>query len=292
VRVAPAARVTWDAGDRYLDAAALTLRQNGRILGGREVTLGSLGPGASVVQPPADASALGALNRALERRGVPWRYGDPVGLLQVSDSGPLVGREEVRRRYRLEYAGGAAHGILATVAGQPWIARSGDVVLLGSRVDPEWTALPLSAGFVPLVDALVNRVARGEQATIAASPGAPVLLPDLATAVRLGDHQWPVEGGAPFRPPGLGTYFLLAGADTIGAIAANLDPRESDLAPATDAAIHGLWPGARIVAPAEARAASFAAGARGDLRGPLLWAALLFGLTEIALASGRRRKRP
>ena len=47
----------------------------------------------------------------------------------------------------------------------------------------------------------------------------------------------------------------------------------------------------RIVAPAAARAASFAAGARGDLRGPLLWAALLLGLIEVALASGRRRKR-
>jgi aerotolerance regulator-like protein/VWA domain-containing protein len=290
VRVAPVAGVTWDATDRYLDAAAATLRQNGRIVDGREVTLGGLGAGASVVQPPAEASALGALNRALERRGVLWRYSDPVGLLQVSDSGPLVGREEVRRRYRLEYTGGAPRGVLATVAGQPWIARSGDIVLLGSRLEPEWTALPLSAGFVPLVDALVNRLARGEQASISASPGAPVLLPDLATEVRLDDHRWTVEGGAPFRPPGVGTYFLLAGADTLGAIAVNVDPRESDLTPATDAAIHGLWPDVRIVGPDGARAAAFAAGARGDLRGPLLWAALLFGLIEIALASGRHRK--
>jgi hypothetical protein len=140
------------------------------------------------------------------------------------------------------------------------------------------------------VDALVNRLARGEEATIPASPGAPVFLPDIATGVRLDDRNWSVEGGAPFRPPAIGTYFILAGADTVGAIAVNVDPRESDLVPATDATIRGLWPEARIVAPAGARAASFAAGARGDLRGPLLWAALLLGLIEVALASGRRRR--
>jgi len=243
-----------------------------------------------VVQPPADPSALGALNRALERRGVPWRYGDPVGLLQISDSGPLIRREQVRRRYRLEYVGGAPRGVVATVVGEPWIVRSGSVVLLGSRLDPDWTGLPLSAAFVPLVDALVNRLARGEEATIPASPGAPVMLPDIATEVRLDDRTWSVEGGAPFRPPAIGTYFVLAGADTVGALAVNVDPRESDLTPATDAAIRDLWPGVRIVSPTGARAAAFAAGARGDLRGPLLWAALLFGLVEIALASGRRQR--
>jgi hypothetical protein len=282
VRVAPAAGVTWDPADHYLDAAALTLRQNGRVVDGRDVTLGRLGAGASVCSPGRGLRARSAQPRARAAR-VSWRYGDPVGLLQVSDSGPLVGRERVQRRYRLEPVGGASRGILATVAGQPWIARSGDIVLLGSRMEPDWTTLPLSAGFVPLVDAMVNRLARGEEAVIPANPGAPVMLPDLATEARLDDRRWSVEGGAPFRPPALGTYFLLAGGDTVGAIAVNVDPRESELAPATDAAIRGLWPDARIVAPAGARAASFAAGARGDLRGPLLWAALFLGLIEVSV---------
>ena len=36
--------------------------------------------------------------------------------------------------------------------------------------------------------------------------------------------------------------------------------------------------------------AAFSAGAHGDLRGPLLWLALVFGLAEVGLASvwGRR----
>jgi hypothetical protein len=35
---------------------------------------------------------------------------------------------------------------------------------------------------------------------------------------------------------------------------------------------------------------AFGAAARGDLRGPLLWAALLLGLAEVVLASLWRRQ--
>jgi hypothetical protein len=40
----------------------------------------------------------------------------------------------------------------------------------------------------------------------------------------------------------------------------------------------------------QAPSAAFSAGARGDLRGPLLWLALVLGLGEVGLASvwGRR----
>jgi len=38
----------------------------------------------------------------------------------------------------------------------------GSVLLLGSRLDTAWTALPAAPAFVPFVDALVNRLARGE----------------------------------------------------------------------------------------------------------------------------------
>ncbi|HET7599316.1 MAG TPA: hypothetical protein VFK09_03445, partial [Gemmatimonadales bacterium] len=37
--------------------------------------------------------------------------------------------------------------------------------------------------------------------------------------------------------------------------------------------------------------AVFASAARGDLRGPLLWAGLLLGLTEVGLASAWRREK-
>ena len=73
IRIAPVARVSWDSTSRFLAAASEVLASNGRIRPGREVTLGRLAPGASVVQPPNDPAAVGALNRALAARGVGWK---------------------------------------------------------------------------------------------------------------------------------------------------------------------------------------------------------------------------
>ena len=55
--------------------------------------------------------------------------------------------------------------MLATVDAAPWLVRSGDLLLVGSRFDPSWTALPFSAGFVPFLDALLTRALRGEPPT-------------------------------------------------------------------------------------------------------------------------------
>ncbi len=290
IRIAPPARVRWDPSDRYIAAAADVLMANHRITRGGEITLGRLAPGASVVQPPADAAELGALNRALERRGVAWRFGALVTAAERSDSAGGQGGVRVLRRYTLEPAASGRTGVLARVRGEPWIVRSGDVVLLGSRLDPAWTELPVAAGFMPFMDFLVNRAARGEVALVEAAPGDPAPLPDRVTEIRREQRTWPVEGGAPFRPPEPGLYFLLAGHDTIGALAANLDPRESHLARATDAQVRELWRGARVVPLARASGAAFASAARGDLRGPLLWVGLLLGLTELGLASAWRRE--
>jgi hypothetical protein len=290
VRVAPVARVDWDSASRFVAAACEVLEANRRIARGREVTLGRLAQGSSIVQPPEDPAALGALNRALAARGVAWRFGAPVIEPASTDSGALVGRVRVLRRYQLQAAQSGRTGVLATVAGAPWLVRSGDVVLLGSRLDPDWTDLPVSAGFMPFMDALVNRLARGEVSLADGAPGDAVALPDLVSEVRQGEREWRVEGGGVFRPADPGAYYLLAGADTVGAITANIDPRESLLAPATDAQAGRLWSHARIVSLADAGGAAFSSASRGDLRGPLLWAALVLALAEAALASLWRRQ--
>jgi len=290
VRVAPVAAAAWDPADRYLAAAAEVLLAGGRLRRGAELSLGGLGRGPSVVLPPEDPAELGALNRALERRGVPWRFGPRAAGPSLSDSGALVGRVAVSRRHLLEpLRAGQATGVVATAGGLPWIVRAGDVVMVGSRFDPAWTALPLTAGFLPLVDALANRIARGEVALLDGAPGDAVLMPDLATHAVRGARRWPLEGGAAFRPPEAGLYFLLAGSDTIGALSVNLDPRESRLAPAEPSALRSLWPGARVVPLDAAAGAAFAGVGQASLQGPLLWLALLLGLAEVGLASGRRR---
>jgi hypothetical protein len=244
-----------------------------------------------VVEPPDDPAALGALNRTLAARGIAWRYGAMTLGPTTTDSGAAIGRVRVLRRYRLESTGSGRTGVLATADGQPWLVRSGQVVLLGSRLDPAWTDLPVSAGFMPFMDLLLNRLARGEVTIGEGAPGDPVPLPDLVTTVRQGEREWRVEGGGSFRPADIGAYYLVAGEDTLGAISANLDPRETLLRPAPDDQVRRLWKGAQVVPLSDAADLAFAAGAVSDLRGPLLWLALCLGVGEMALAAGWRRER-
>jgi hypothetical protein len=290
VRIAPVARVNWDSASRYIAAACAVLETNRRIARGNEVTIGRLARGSSIVMPPDDPAGIGALNRALAARGVSWSYGERVIAPATTDSGGVIGRVRVLRRYDLRPTGSRPTGVLVTVAGAPWLARGGNVVVIGSRLEPEWTDLPVSAGFMPFMDALVNRISRGEVAIAGGMPADPVQLPDLVTGVRQGEREWRVEGGGLFVPREIGVYYLMAGDDTVGALSSNLDPRESRLTRASDTRVKTLWRGARIVAITEAAAAAFSEGARGDLRGPLLWLALLLGLTEVALASAMQRR--
>lgn len=290
VRVAPVARVDWRSTGRWATAAAEVLASNRRLSSGGEVTLGGVGAGTSVVEPPSDPAQLGAVNRALERRGATWRYGSLVAAAEVSDSGPLTGAQRIIQRYSLVPAGSGRTGVLATTGGQPWIVRTGDIVLLGSRLEPEWTDLPVSAGFVPFIDMLLNRVARGEVALVAGSPGDPVTLPDQVTEVRRDTLRRRVEGGGRFRPPSAGVYWLMVGEDTAGALAVNPDPRESRLERADDDAVRRLWRDAWVRGLDDAGGSAFASASRRDLRAPLLWSALLLGMIEVGLASGGRRQ--
>ena len=243
------------------------------------------------MQPPEDPAELGALNRALAARGVAWRYGAPLIEPATTDSGALVGRVRVLRRYRLETGQSGRTGVLATVNGAPWLVRSGDVVLLGSRLDPAWTDLPVSAG----LHAVHGR---------AGEPAGPRARCRWRTARRAIPCRCPISSPTSGRASATGGWRAaacfgraspapttsLAGDDTVGAITANIDPRESLLAPATDAQARRLWKGARLVSLGDVGDAVFSGAARGDLRGPLLWAALLLALAETALASVWRRQ--
>jgi hypothetical protein len=288
VRVAPVARADCAPGGRYAEAACDVLANNGRLVAGGDVRLGGFGAGASVILPPTDAAAVGALNRELERRGVPWRFGAP-GSAGVSDSGALLPGTRVTRRLRLESTGSGRSGVLASVNREPWLVRSGSVLLLGSRLEPEWTDLPVTAGFMRFVDQLLNRLARGELVALDAAPGDAVAVPDVADAVVQGERRVTVEGGARYVPADTGVQFLLSGNDTVGVLTVNPDARESRLLPASDRQLRELWRGARIVDLDRAPAQAFANAARGDLTSAFLWFALLLGIAEIGLASWWKR---
>ena len=219
---------------------------------------------ASIVLPPADQALLGQANRALEARGVRWRFGS------VGTPGAIVGAAlpggpgpQVLRRYRLETgtseatrAVGADSAVLATVNGEPWLVRDRNVLMLGSRLDTAWTALPASPAFVPFVDALVNRLARGES---------PVT-----------EAEGPVH-----------VEFRTRGADTVGATVFGPDPRESDLTPAPAAVVRTSL-GADILDPDAFARARFAGTGRRDASGVVLAVALALAMLELGVATFTR----
>jgi hypothetical protein len=261
-RVAPPARVMASAGAGSFVAAALAVLQEGRrIVEGRDIviTAGDAPSGSrAVVQPPADAALVGQANRALAARGLPWRWGQAgtPGPITAPDLAVLNGVQVVRR-YRLE---GGSDGVLATVNGEPWLVRSGDVVVLGSRLDTSWTALPAAPGFVPFVDAIVNRIVMGE-ADVASAEGAPRV------------------------------EFRTRGTDTIGATVFGLDARESDLTPATPTLAMAALGGkdrTEVLAAERFAAERFSGTRRADASGMLLILALLLAAAELGVATRTR----
>jgi hypothetical protein len=139
------------------------------------------------------------------------------------------------------------------VNGDPWVVRDSEVVMVGSRLDTAWTALPAAAGFVPLLDALLNRVARGE---------APV-----TTA------EGPVH-----------VEFQTRGRDTLGATVYGPDPRESDLTPAPPDVVERAL-GVRPLDASRFAAARFTGTHRADISGWLLGLALLVAVAELGVAT-------
>jgi hypothetical protein len=149
---------------------------------------------------------------------------------------------------------------LATVNGEPWLVRSGNVVVLGSRLDTAWTALPAAPGFVPFLDALVNRIVAGE-AEVAAAEGTPRVV------------------------------FRTRGADTIGATVFGPDARESDLTPATAALAIAALGGkdrADVLIADQFAAERFSGTRRADVSGMLLVFALLLAAAELGVATRTR----
>lgn len=269
-RVAAPARVTAlssTGGGPFVAAALAVLEEARRVRRGTEVAIGDrpeAGTLVSVVVPPAEPALIGQANRALTARGGRWRFGSAGTPGSIAGAAvPAIAGLQVTRRYRIEVVtGDAGRGtgndttVLATVNGEPWLVRDGSVLLLGSRLDTAWTALPAAPAFVPFVDALVNRLARGEA------------------------HITEVEGAPRVE-------FRTRGADTIGAIISGLDPLESDLTPASPALVREVL-GADVLDGAGFMAAGFAGAGRRDGSGLLLVLALLIAFGELGVATRTR----
>ena len=253
----PAARVRASAGSGPFVAAGLAVLQaGGRVREGTDVTIDERPSGAkSVVLPPFDPALNGEVNRALAARGLAWRFGS-VGTPGVVSGALTDGLDgtAVRRRLRLE---GADSGlVLARVNGEPWAVSDRGIVLLGSRIDTAWTALPVLPAFVPFLDQLVNQFVRGDD-PIAEREGVPRV------------------------------EFTRVGPDTVGASVFGPDPRESDLTVA-DRSLVSAALGAELRDAGDLASAAFAGAGRADLTAFLVLLAILLALIEMGVATVAR----
>ncbi len=287
LRGAPPAAVTAGTGAGvFVEAALEVLTDGGRVRTGRGVVIDDRpAAGTTVLVPPADPAAVGGVNRALAARGVPLRFG-PLerGEWALTGAPDAVTGATVTRRYRLD----GDLTVLARAGGEPWLVRAGATVALASRLEPEWTSLPAAAAFVPFLDAVVNHVAAAPVWSLSATPGAPVLLPPDVAALAGPDGPRPVPGDRRLEAPAApGLVFLLgARGDTVGALAVNPDPRESDLRPASRDAVRAAFGPETVMVPqADVAARAFAAARRAELTTVLLAAALVLAAAELAVAT-------
>jgi hypothetical protein len=172
------------------------------------------------------------------------------------------------------------------------------VIIVASRLDQEWSALPVTAGFIPFLDLLINRIAAREVWIGTVEPGGAITLPSTVQAILTDAGPLRVDAAreisAPTRP---GVYFLQGSSrDTVGALEVNHDPRESRLEQAPAPMIRAtLGSGTMVLDDGGLDRELFRGARRADLTGPLLLLALLLAVAEIVLATaggGRARTQP
>ncbi|MEE8129823.1 MAG: hypothetical protein V3T48_06025 [Vicinamibacterales bacterium] len=296
IRIASPGAASFNEGaGAFLGEALAVLHQSGRVRDGADIFFSDdVATGVSVVFPPTDPALIGALNRRLEARGISWQFGPVVdGEWEVTGTvGPAVGSAVYRRR-RLEGDG----IVLGRVSDEPWLVRDGNVILVASRMDADWSSLPVSAAFVPFLDFMVNRIGAAPVWIVSALPGEVAEVPAGARNLLVDGTAVPIPGNRRVvAPVERGVYFLEGStADTIGALEVNHDPRETVLQQAESRTVITTLGGDVQVLSARGLDRELFRGARrADLAGALLILAVLVALLEFGLSSagGAARREP
>lgn len=277
------------ASGAFLRGAVATLVEGGRARSGSEIYVGSAErarvPG--LIFAPSDPLRVVDANRALERAGVPWRFGARrTGESQLRGARfPEVG---VKVWYDLVPSPGAQADTLVRVGVQPWAVAGSDYVVLASPAEADATDLPVRAGFVPWLDALLaERLSAAGGIVTDATPGATVTVPFGVTALEAPDGSTrDVNAGSTMRAPQrAGAYFWRRTNQRAGALVVNAEPDESLLLPLTPDSLQRWLHAAQMPETPEATArAAFAANGRRAFDTPLLILAALLLLAESILA--------
>jgi hypothetical protein len=288
---APAVRVTPSAGP-FLRNAVDVLRTSGRVVEGTAVAIGSpddVPALPALLVAPTDPVRIGAANRALERLGVPWRFGTPRREQSIVRGEQLDG-VTVTSRYALTARATVSADTLARVGSEPWIVSGPGYVLIGSAIVPDATTLPVSAGFLPWVGDVLSARLHADPGNVRyAAPGARVTRPAGVTAIESVDGSRTALDAAVFdAPAAAGTYFFVQGARRVGALVVNPEERESDLErwSAADLRERITTTPARVLGdPEEWTRLAFAGAAQRSLVVPLLVLLLLVLAAEMLVST-------
>jgi hypothetical protein len=296
VHVGEAPPVMVDGGGEFLRGAVEALVDGARARRGAEIMIGAAErarrPGLFFA--PGDPLQLADANRALERAGVPWRFG-----ARRSGPAPLRGAgldgATASTWYALTAVGDAPRDTLARVGSAPWAVGGDGYVVIASPADPAATDLPLRASFVPWLDALLTeRLSRAGGRALEVAPRALVTVPLGAERLEATDGTLSeVRPGAVIRAPAtLGVSFWRRGDARIGALVVNAEPAESDLARLESDSLAAAFGASRVQRDAAPFArAAIGGGTHRALDTPLLLLALGLLLAESWLARRGRAAR-
>jgi hypothetical protein len=292
---APRVRIDAAAGP-FVRTAFDALVQNQRVAVGDDIVITTadlVDRLPALLVAPADPVRVGTANRALERLGVPWRFG-PARRDETVIRGERFDGVKAMLRYPLLAQAGAVADTLALAGGEAWVVAGERYVLIGSPLDPSATDLPVRAGFVPwLGDMVAQQLAGDATAVFHAAPGARIRLPSGVDAIETADGQRQNASGVVSAPPRPGVYFLRRGDDRIGALVVNPEPEESDLRYLTPGALRDRLQGRDALVTADAgawRASLYAAGSRRPLQVPLIILALALLAAETLVVRRTERQ--
>jgi hypothetical protein len=297
VWIGPAPGVTISpAAGSFVKNAADVLRTTERVTDGRDISIvpaDELSALPALILAPVDPVKLGAANRALERAGIPWRFGAKhTGETTVRGAGLDGVTSSIR--YDLVAQAGAVAETLAVVGRDAWIVAGSRYVLVGSPITPDATNLPIRAGFIPwLGDVLTTRLVGEPGQVINASPGEQLPRPRWADGSESSDGQRTSLGETVEAPTRSGVLFLTRGGRRVGGVVVNPPPEESMLDRYTPDELRDHIRSERTLAaatPSSWATMAFRAAARRSLLEPALIAALVL-LTLEALAIGARSGR-
>jgi hypothetical protein len=139
------------AAGSFLKSALDVLRSSERIVTGQDiaiVTADEVTTLPALITAPTDPVRVGAANRALERAGIPWRFGMRRSG-EASVRGTSLDGVTTTSRYDLVAQSGAAAETLAVVGRDAWVVAGPKYVIVASPLTPDATNLPVRAAFVP-----------------------------------------------------------------------------------------------------------------------------------------------